>query len=81
MGTPIVPCSDYSGVVHFVGTGVTQWKVGDEVFGVRSLSRKQLPHTLNPSLPGLTQLSQPKEHSNNTSPFRPHHPCPADPPP
>ncbi|RSH93870.1 zinc ion binding [Saitozyma podzolica] len=38
MGTPIVPCSDYSGVVHFVGTGITKWKVGDEVFGVRSLS-------------------------------------------
>jgi NADPH:quinone reductase-like Zn-dependent oxidoreductase len=38
MGTPVVPCSDFSGVVHSVGSGVSMWKVGDEVFGVKFLS-------------------------------------------
>lgn len=34
MGTPFVPCWDFSGVIHAVGEGVTEYKAGDEVFGV-----------------------------------------------
>ena len=33
-GTPFVPCWDFSGIVHELGSGVLDYKVGDEVFGV-----------------------------------------------
>lgn len=33
MGTPFVPCWDFSGVIYAAGEGV-EYKVGDEVFGV-----------------------------------------------
>jgi len=32
-GSPRVPCFDFAGIVHHVGSGAEQWKVGDEVFG------------------------------------------------
>jgi NADPH:quinone reductase-like Zn-dependent oxidoreductase len=34
MGTPFVPCWDFSGVIHSVGAGVKDYSAGDEVFGM-----------------------------------------------
>lgn len=33
-GTPFVPCWDFSGTIHRLGAGVTDFVLGDEVFGV-----------------------------------------------